>query len=226
MGISGTLKQTLAVARKDLRSELRTRYALSSLGMFVLVTVAVIAFSTGDEQLGGEVGAGLIWVTMFFTAVTGLGRSFVSEEERGTSLLLRLCVSSGPVYLGKLIVNVILAVAANTLISFFFLLLINGVRVGSPGAFMLVILASSLGFAAALTIIAAIIARASAKSALYPVLAFPIVLPLVLLGVDLLGRSMEKTSIAALGNDLLMLGLYTGSLIILSYVLFDILWKE
>lgn len=223
---SGLLKQTLAVARKDLRSEIRTRYALSSLGMFVVVTVAVMAFSTGDEHIAGAIAAGLIWVTMFFTAVTGLGRSFVSEEERGTSLLLRLTASSGPVYLGKLIVNMLLSLLANTLIAFLFLLLINGVRVGSPVAFMVVIVASSLGFAASLTIIAAIIARASAKSALYPVLAFPIVLPLILLGVDLLGRAMERTTLAALGSDLMLLGLYTLSLIILSYVLFDILWKE
>ncbi len=224
--MSRVVKQTLAIARKDLRSEIRTRYALSSLGMFVVVTVAVMAFATGDEHLSGSIGAGLIWVTMFFTGVTGLGRSFISEEERGTSLLLRLTATAGPVYLGKLIVNTILALLANTLIAALFLFLISGVKVGSPLAFMVVIVASSLGFAASLTIVAAIIARASAKSALFPVLAFPIVLPLVLLGVDLLRRSMEGIELALLGSDLLLLSLYTLALIALSYVLFDFLWKE
>jgi heme exporter protein B len=224
--MANPLRQTLAVARKDLQSELRSRYALNALGMFVVISVAVMAFAAGTERMSPAIASGLIWVTMFFSATTGLGRSFISEEERGTTLLLRLTVAPTPVYLGKLVINLALALGTNVLIALLFLMMMSGVRVGSPSAFVAVVFMSSLGFAAALTIIAAIIARSSSKGALYPVLAFPVILPLMLLGTDLLELAMQGDPISKLSNGLLMLGIYTAAIIAVSYVLFDLLWKE
>lgn len=220
------IRQTLAVARKDFRSELRTRYALNSLAMFVVVTVSVMAFSAGSERLTSGIAAALIWVSMFFTAVTGLGRSFISEEERGTTLLLRLTLPSTPVYFGKLLVNIALSLLSNIFLALLFLVMMGGVDVKSPGGFVLIVATSSLGFAGALTIIAALIARSGAKGALYPVLAFPVILPLVILGVDLLRRAMLGITLANMADDLLLLGLYTVALMLVSYFLFDLIWKE
>src|SRR5688500_10645061 len=162
------IRQTLAVARKDLQSEVRSRYALNALAMFVVVSVAVMAFAAGIERLSPAVAAGLIWVTMFFAATTGLGRSFVSEEERGTTLLLRLTVPPTPVYFGKLAINLVLALLTNFAIALLFLVMMSGVVVKSLVSFLAVVILSSVGFASALTIIAAIIARSSSKGALYP----------------------------------------------------------
>jgi len=220
------IRQTIAVARKDLRSELRTRYALNSLAMFVVVTVAVIAFSAGPERMSSGIAAALIWVSMFFTAVTGLGRSFISEEERGTALLLRLTLPPTPVYFGKLLVNILLALLSNTLLALLFLVMMGNVEVKSPGAFVVIVAVSSLGFAGALTIIAALIARSGAKGALYPVLAFPVILPLVLLGVDLLRRAMLGITLGNMADDLGLLALYAAAVMLVSYFLFDLIWKE
>ncbi len=220
------IRQTLAVARKDLRSELRTRYALNSLAMFVVVTVSVMAFSAGTEQMSTGIASALIWVSMFFTAVTGLGRSFISEEERGTTLLLRLSVPSTPVYFGKLLVNILLSLASNTFLSLLFLVMMRSAEVRSPGTFVLIVGAASLGFAGALTIIAALIARSGAKGALYPVLAFPVILPLVVLGVDLLRRSIAGITLANMADDILLLLLYAVAVMLVGYFLFDLIWKE
>jgi len=220
------IRQTLAVARKDFRSELRTRYALNSLGMFVVVTVAVMVFGAGNERLSSGISSGLLWVSMFFTAVTGLGRSFISEEERGTTLLLRLTLPSTPVYFGKLLLNSALALVSNAALTLLFIIMMSGVEVKTPGAFALVIAISSLGFAGALTIIAALIARSGSKGALYPVLSFPVILPLVILGVDLIRRSIVGITLGNMADDLLLLGMYTVALMLVSYLLFDLIWKE
>jgi heme exporter protein B len=220
------LRQVIAVAGKDFRSELRTRYALNALAMFVVVVVSVMSFSAGGERLSAEVSAGLIWVGMFFTAVTGLGRSFVSEEERGTFMLLRLTVSSTPVYFGKLLVNLVLALLSNTLIALLFMLLMSSVSVKSPGALVVIVLLSSVGFAAALTIIAAIIARSSSKGTLYPVVSFPMVLPLIILGVNLLRRAISGVAMEEMVDNILLLAMYSLIVVIVSYILFDLLWKE
>lgn len=220
-----SLRQALAVARKDLRSELRTRYALNALGMFVVVTVGVFSFAAGIADLSPPVASAMLWTGMFFAGVTGLGRSFVSEEERGTTLLLRLSVPSTPVYLGKLLVNLGLALLSNGLMAFLFSILMIGVTIAAPVDYVLAVVLTSIGLAATLTIIAAIIARTSSKGALYPVLSFPMILPLLMLGVPLLEDAFAGRNDAGEGTVLLLL-LYTTTLVIVSYTLFDLLWKE
>lgn len=222
----GSIKQALAIARKDLQAELRTRYALNATGMFVVVVVAVIAMAIGPEQLSSAVVAGLLWIALFFAGVTGLGRSITGEQERGTMLLLRLSVSSMPVYFGKLLFNLILAIVFNSLIVVLFLIMVPGAWKGGIGQILVITFILSLGLAAALTIISGIIARAAVRGALTPVLAFPILLPLIFLGVEMFRTGAEGKSLAVMPDILALAVAYTVVVIALSYVLFDLLWKE
>ncbi|MEW6653910.1 MAG: heme exporter protein CcmB, partial [Bacteroidota bacterium] len=85
--------KSFALFKKDWVSELRTRYAINALAMFVLVTISVIMFSVGNEKITEYLTGGLLWVVIFFSAMSGLSRAFVSEEERGTTLTLQLIAS-------------------------------------------------------------------------------------------------------------------------------------
>ena len=46
---------TWAIVVKDVRSELRTRYALNALLMFVVTSVATILFALRDDELNPEI---------------------------------------------------------------------------------------------------------------------------------------------------------------------------
>jgi len=221
-----SIRQALAVARKDLRAELRTRYALNATGMFVVVVVSVIALAIGPERLSSAVVAGLILIALFFSSVTGLGRSIVGEQERGTMLLLRLTVSSTPVFFGKLLFNLGLALLSNSLIVSLFLILVPGAWHGGLLPLFAITGLLSLGMAAALTIISGIIARASMRGTLAPVLSFPILLPLIFLGVDMVRRAADGKPLSVMLDMLALTAAYGGVVISLSYVLFDLLWKE
>ncbi|HET6511711.1 MAG TPA: heme exporter protein CcmB, partial [Candidatus Kapabacteria bacterium] len=113
-----------AVLKKDLLVEFRTRYGLSAVVMFLLVTVAIILFSLPGEEISPSTMSALFWIAIFFGAMTGLARSFIAEEERGTSFLLRIYSPSESVFFGKLAFNLLLmiaiAITAVLLFSFFF----------------------------------------------------------------------------------------------------------
>ena len=94
--------------KKDWQSELRTRYAINALAMFILVTISVIMFSVGSEKMSAYLTGGLLWVVIFFSAMSGLSRAFVSEEERGTTMTLHLIASPSTIFSGKLIFNLLL----------------------------------------------------------------------------------------------------------------------
>ncbi|KAA0244608.1 MAG: ABC transporter permease, partial [Chlorobiota bacterium] len=63
------LKRALWLFNKDLTSELRTRYAINALAMFIVVTISVILFAIGEEKISAALSAGLLWVVIFFSAM-------------------------------------------------------------------------------------------------------------------------------------------------------------
>ncbi len=215
-----------AIFLKDLQSELRTRYAVSALVMFVVITTAIIMFSLGQESAPPEVLSGMLWVVIFFGAMSGLSRTFVMEEERGTAMTLQLLAPPSAVYFGKLLFNLVLVLALNIFTVLLYLFLINGFVIRSGDVLALTILLGSFGFASAATVIAAIIARANTKGTLYPVLSFPIVLPLLIAVIDATRSAAAGAAPGEMGGVFRFLISYTVVLTTLSYVLFAYIWKD
>lgn len=212
--------------KKDWESELRTRYALNALSMFILVTISVIMFSIGSEKITEYLTGGLLWVVIFFSAMSGLSRAFVSEEERGTTLTLHLIASPSTIFSGKLLYNLILVFLMNFAITFLFIILFESFIIKNLLLFLIAFLLGNVGIAVSSTIIAAIISKASSKGTLYPVLSFPILLPLILVLLELTKFAMDGNSVAESMTEILVLVSYDVIMTTASYLLFDFIWKE
>ncbi len=221
-----TLTTVLAVFEKDIKSEMRSRYAISAILLFILTTITILLIGTKGEDIQAGLAAGLLWVIMFFSSMMGLSRAFVSEEERGTSFLLHLSVSSGSIYFGKLIYNILLSLILNTIALLLFFLFITNMPIEYFGIFILSHIFGSIGIAAASTIISAIIAKANTKGALFPVLSFPIILPLIFIGIEATRIALEGRDNGHAANDIQLMIAYCGIIISLSYILFDLVWKD
>lgn len=211
---------------KDFKSELRTRYAINALAMFIIVAISVILFSIGQEKISKNLTAGLFWVVIFFTAMSGLSRAFVSEEERGTSLTLQLIAAPSTVFTGKLIFNIILVFAMNTIIALLYSAIFESFVIKNFVLFLASFVLGNIGLAVSSTIIAAIIAKAGAKGTLYPVLSFPILLPLILTSVQLTLFAFNGTSFERAKFELAIVVSYDVIMLTASYMLFDFIWKE
>ena len=212
--------------KKDWQSELRTRYAINALAMFILVTISVILFSIGQEKISPHLTGGLLWVVIFFSAMSGLARAFVSEEERGTTLTLQLLAKPSTIYTGKLYFNILLVYLMNFAIVILYSLLFDSYNIENMLLFFLSALFGSFGIAVSSTIIAAIISKANAKGTLYPVLAFPILLPLILILLELTKFSIDGKTIAKSYVELSVLISYDVIMLTASYMLFDFIWKD
>lgn len=212
--------------QKDWQSELRTRYAINALAMFILVTISVILFSIGHEEISEHLTGGLLWVVIFFSAMSGLSRAFVSEEERGTTLTLQLIAKPSTIYNGKLIFNIILVFLMNTAITILFSVLFDSFVLNNLIIFIIAFIFGNLGIAISSTTIAAIISKASSKGTLYPVLSFPILLPLILTLLELTKFSIDGKSIDESLVELAVLICYDVIMLTASYMLFDFIWKD
>ncbi len=211
---------------KEFVSEFRTRYALNALLMFVVTTLSIILFSIGAESPSQDVLSGTLWIVIFFSAMSGLSRTFVAEEERGTSMTLRLLVNSNSVYVGKLLYNFILILTLSFIIAIAYLLLIKEFVVQSYEIFWLTIFLGSCGLASASTILAAIIAKANTKGTLFPVLAFPILLPLLLTCINATKLSVEGSFFSEAIKEFQILISFTIVMIATSILVFDYVWND
>ncbi len=222
--------EAYAVFAKELQTEWRTRVALSATGLFALSSLTLIALAMrGGEAPGPEVAAALVWVVLFFTAATGLGRTFVQEEERGTALALRLSARAETVWTGKYAANAVLLLlltAAATPI----LLAMLGVRVANPALLFCVLVLGDLGLAAVMTLAGALVAQATAKSGLLAALSFPVLVPLLLAGVHGTKAALGVGNAGGLftrgQGDLQVLASYAVIAVTASLLLFDFVWND
>jgi len=218
--------KSYALFQKDFHSELRTRYAINSLAMFIIVAISVILFSIGNESISPELTGGLFWVVIFFSAMSGLSRAFVSEEERGTTLTLQLIAPPATVFSGKLLFNLVLVFLMNIVISVLYSALFSEFYIKNFFLFALTFVIGNIGIAVSSTLIAAIIAKAGSKGTLYPVLSFPILLPLILTSVKLTTFAIDGTALSDAIFELLIIICYDIVMISASYILFDFIWKD
>ena len=219
------LKHSLEIFRKDFKSEMRTRYALNALLMFVIVTIAIIKFSLGDERTDNEILSGLFWIVVFFSASSGLSRVFIKEEEKETSAALKLSISHSEVLAGKLIFNFVLSFLINIVI-FIFFIGATGIEIKNLAGFSITFFLGNLGLVSASTVIAAIISKANSKGTLYPVLAFPVLLPLLLILIEAGKLSAAGVETGRLLSEFLFLFSYTVVVTITSFILFKFIWED
>ncbi|SHK36235.1 heme exporter protein CcmB [Rhodothermus profundi] len=216
-----------AVFEKDIKLELRARYAINMLLLFALGALVVMAFAVGPTPLSARVQAALLWTVLLFAAAVGLGRAFISEEERGTMLLLQLNLRPGAVYAGKLLVNFVLLLALNLVAVGAFTVLLR-VKIAWPGLLMLTLVLGSIGLAGATTLLSALIARAAGgRGALLPVLLFPVLVPLLLSAVEATRSALlVAEGWATAADELLTLVGFGGAVITAAVLLFEYIWLD
>ncbi|MEA2603485.1 MAG: heme exporter protein [Acidobacteriota bacterium] len=223
--ISTWAAEATAVFVKEWRCEFRTRYALNTLALFAFTTLVVVSVSLGPIGVSLSQGTAvlpvLLWIILLFSIAAGLPRAFVQEEETHTAIALRLAATPSALFCGKLVYGLTLVLALEALITPVYAAMTN-LKVVSPWLLAGTLIAGGYGLAAGSTLVAAIIAQARSKGTLFSVLAFPVLLPLVLLAVEL-SRSAVAGDPA--GVALPQLLLYDASVTVVGLMLFPAVWN-
>lgn len=222
---AGLVAKSFAVYIKDMRLELRTRNALNAILMFGVTTLTVVSFSLGQSGLQPKLLAALFWVIMFFSAMSGLAQTFIREEETGTSLALRLTADPDAIYVGKLFFNLTLLSMLSIIITPLFFVFTDA-PTDNVLMFIVVLFLGVVGLCAATTIVAAIIAKASVKGALFAVLSFPILMTLLMSLVNATEKIFDNQNFSAYQAEFNFLIAYCVVMITASVLLFKFVWQE
>jgi heme exporter protein B len=215
----------IAVFKKDLYLELRTRYAINTLLAFTGAALLLILFTLRAEQLDPIPRSGLVWIVILFAAMAGMARSFVVESDQKTWPLLRLNAHATDVYTGKLLYNFLFLLTLN-LFTFVLYLFMLGVSVVNYFYLLTGILFGALGLAAVTTLTSAMISRADRRGAVFSVLSIPLLVPLLLILTRVTQVALVDGTDPAALNDVMALIGYSGVTITTGILLFDFIWDE
>jgi heme exporter protein B len=201
------LPVVLAVARKDLRAELRGRELLPALAQFVVLALVIANFAFDvDLVQGPRLSPGILWLVLVFAGLVAFGRAFAGEKETG-SLEAMLLTPAGAtaIFAGKALAAAALLAACEAV-----LLPAMAVFLGSPISPLVVVtvLLATVGMSALGCLFAALAAQTRARELLLPVLALPLWVPFVVVGSRAVQAAMAGQSLTSLplaGQPLLIL---------------------
>jgi heme exporter protein B len=192
--------------------------------MFACTTLVAISIALSNQRLDPGIHAALYWIIIFFSAMSALFGVFSREEDTGTAPTLRVFTRPSVVFAGKLLYNILLLIFLTIIITPLYMILMN---VGDADWLTMAVIAllGVVGLAGATTIIGAIVAQAPVRGALFAVLSFPVLLPLLLLAISATGAALDGRGWVAAAGDLRLIVAYVVIMITASSVLFDFVWN-
>jgi heme exporter protein B len=217
-----------ALLRKELLVELRTLESVPGMSLFAVTTFVVFHFALHRNSVDGDLAAGILWVTLLFASILGVNRLFVADADQGgfDAFLLApvdrtaLLLSKATTLLCYLVVLELVAVPA-------FGLLLLGPSLGHALPGLLGVLAlADIGVAAIGTLVAALAVRTRARDLLGPLLALPLLIPIVIGGARASSPLLTAGAGGPAARWLLTLGLYDLVFGLIAYALFDYLLEE
>ncbi|MEJ2205946.1 MAG: heme exporter protein CcmB [Gemmatimonadota bacterium] len=222
------LSQIYALVWKDLLLELRTRERIAAMGAFAVLAGVLFNFSIDATVVRPQdIAAGLIWMTIVFGGLLGIGRTFYLEAQDGAFQgVLTSPAPKDAIFLGKMLANFILLYVVALLVVAVFTLFF-GLELGtSPGVLALALALGALGFVALGTLFAAVSSGTHMGETLLPILVFPLLVPMVIYGVSATGRLLADRPLDEVEGNVRMLAAFAVLAVGAGAVLFRFVVEE
>ncbi|MBF0147200.1 MAG: heme exporter protein CcmB [Magnetococcales bacterium] len=201
------LKAIYRLAWKDVLADFRHRSTFSSM-LFFSVAVLLV-FQAAFEPNGQEAQRlvpGLLWTTVLFTTLMGLGRVFQSEEENGAfEGLLLTPLPRGAIFFGKWLGNLVLSLMVMIMLIPLTLILFNvNIWIHIPMLLALLLL-GTMGLTALGVLLAAMTQTARSRETLLALLLLPLVAPLLIAGVQAMTEVINTGTLGGPWLNLLLI---------------------
>ena len=195
--------------------------------MLYVVSAVYVCFLAVKNGLGTATWNALFWVILLFAAFNALARSF-QREDNSRQLYLYTLVDPRSVVMARTLYNAATMMILSLLSLVLFVLFLGDGALDNAdlGLFILAVVLGGIGFAAVLTLVSAIAARAGNGLGLMAILGFPIVLPMLL-------AVMRASKLSLDGVAWSVSSTYFGGIVLLvvitvtlAWVLFPYLWRD
>jgi heme exporter protein B len=217
------LKELQALLTKEIKLELRHKYALNGIVLYVVSTVFV-SYLSFKQLIDPATWNALFWIILLFASINAISKSFM-QESKGILLYYYTLTDPQTFILSKIIYNALLMLFISLVCYACYSLFIGNI-VQNQGLFIASFAIGSIGISSILTLISGIASKTNNNFSLIAVLSFPIMMPLLLTLMKVSKYAIDGISLSVTYKYLLVLGLLDVIVLTLSYILFPYLWKD
>ena len=219
----------VAIVRKDLALELRTRQSVVAMALFSVTVFVLFHFGLDRDEIEGDVASGVLWVTILLAAVLGVNRLFASEREDGAlDGVLLAPIDRTSIYVAKAVLLYLYLVLLEVIAVPAFAILLLGPGLGGGLPELLAVLAlANLGLAAVGALVAGIAAEARTRELLVPLMVLPLVVPVLIAAANATSPLLMRiASSGDLARWLGFMAIFDIVFVLLSVAVFDFLMED
>lgn len=199
------------IAKKDLRSELRTKSSISIMLLFSLTAAFLFSAAVSEPA---EVFSSLILLISLLAGMLGYSATFLKEYDNETIEGLKASpLTPQEIIMGKIVFNLLLMLSVQIFIFpvCYALFDVSGNFILSFSTFTI----CNAAFSISITAISPIMAHSKAREMLLPVVLFPVIFPLISSTVIILNTALEGVVDA---DRILFIISYSGIIVSLSMI--------
>ncbi|MEP7023029.1 MAG: heme exporter protein CcmB [Actinomycetota bacterium] len=222
-----SLRVARAIAAKDLRIEVRSRSAVSTVLPFSITMLLAFGFALGPDQLLlARIAPGLLWLAALFASVELCHRSYQHEAANGAlEGLLLSPADKGAVFLGKAaaaFVQLILLMGVTAGI----VIILFGLPVGrAPGLLLLTAVLGVAGLSTLGSLLGLLTVRNRTRQAALPVLVLPLVSPVIIAATSAT-QNLTQGAATGIGGWLSLLASFDAAFLAAGYLVFEHLLED
>lgn len=220
------LKEIKALIDKEIRLELRQKYALNGMILYVVSTVYVcyLSFRLKSNQIDKITWNTLFWIILLFTATNAIAKSF-TQERFGRLLYYYTLANPVAIIISKILYNTLLMLVL-ALVGFGVYVVVMGNPVGDIGMYLISIVLGAIGFASSLTMVAGIASKAENNATLMAILSFPIIIPMLIMLLKISKNALDGLDRGSSMDEVFTLLAIDAIVLVLSVILFPYLWRS
>jgi heme exporter protein B len=220
------LREIKALIDKEIRLELRQKYALNGMILYVVSTVYVcyLSFRLKSNQIDKITWNTLFWIILLFTATNAIAKSF-TQERFGRLLYYYTLANPVAIIISKILYNTLLMLVL-ALVGFGVYAVVMGNPVGDIGMYLVSIILGAIGFASSLTMVAGIASKAENNATLMAILSFPIIIPMLIMLLKISKNALDGLDRGNSIDEVFTLLAIDAIVLVLSVILFPYLWRS
>jgi heme exporter protein B len=188
-----------------------------------MATMTLLAFLS-QPNINAKIWNSLFWIILIFCTLQAISKNFLGVN-RARWIYFNQLSSPQTILWSKMIygwASMIVLTLCNIILFAFFM----GFPIEHPIAYFTNLILVIAGIGSIFTLIGAIASKANQAGFLAPVLSLPVVLPLILVGMQAANKTLNPVLVSSAWNDIALVGALDFLVVVLAAALFQPLWRD
>lgn len=215
-------KQFYTLLKKEFVLELRQKYAIGGILLYVAASTMLVFLSMG--ALEGNLWITFYWLLMLFAAVNAIAKSFTNDAGDKQIYYYQL-VNPQTVLFAKIAYNFLLLLLMAGMGLVVFILLFNN-PITDYVIFFTVFFLGVLSFSILFTVMSAIATQSGGSAVIMPIISFPVIVPVFVLLLKLSTAAVNNAGSLNFYKDVFSILAIIVAILAVSFLLFPYIWRD